>query len=80
MTQVAGFKTESVNIMDDLADHLANGDHTNNGASKFIKAYHQSMVKSHAPNSSISYALQHNFGKPDNKSVFILHHYKIIFD
>ena len=53
MTKVAGFKTELNKIMDDLTDHIANGDHTIiSGVSKFIK----SMMKSHAPNASISCA------------------------
>jgi len=74
-TQVAGFKIGLSSIMDDHTDHIANGDHTIiSGASKFIKTY-QSMMKSHAPNSFISYAL-HNFRKSDSKSIsFIVFSY-----
>lgn len=69
ITQVAGLKEELTGIMEDLTDRVMEGDHNVfSGVAKFIKAY-QMMVKSHAPNSSISYAL-HNFGKPDSKWVF----------
>ena len=77
----AGFQDELTNIMEDLADRIMEGDHNIiSGVSKFIKAY-QMMVKSHTPNSSISYAL-YNFGKSDSESMifFFLLYNKITVD
>ena len=60
------YKESLYEIMDDLTDRLMEGDHNLiSGVVKFIKQY-KKMVKSHAPNSSLSYAL-HNFGKSDSK-------------
>ena len=53
-------------IADDLTSRLMEGDHNlKSGVGKFIQQYNR-MTKSHAPNSTLSYAL-HNFGKSDSK-------------
>ena len=60
------FRNSLSEVMEDLTGRLMEGDHNLiAGASKFINSY-KKMVKSQAPNSSISYAL-HNFGKSDRK-------------
>ena len=69
------YKEKLYNIADDLTDRLMEGDHNLiSGVVKFVKQY-KLMVKSHAPNSSLSYAL-HNFGKSDSKLPATVFHVK----
>ena len=60
------FQSQLLDTMDDMMDRLQQGDHNMiSGVNKFLKTY-KSMLKSHSPTATISYAL-HNFGKPDSK-------------
>ena len=70
LEHVNSYKELLYSIVEDLTERLMEGDHNLiSGVGKFIKQYKQ-MMKSHAPNSTLSFAL-HNFGKSDSE--FFLH-------
>lgn len=63
------YRDKLCDIVEDLTERIIEGDHNVlSGVNKFIQQY-KLMTKSHAPSSSIAYAL-HNFGKSDSKLVF----------
>ena len=67
--QIENFRTSIREIEEDLVVRVREADHNFiSGLCKFITTYRKMQKSSHAPTSTIAYAL-HTFGRPDSKSL-----------